>query len=86
MLWTPSSGPFAGQTYLSVWSDIERTLGLQIGGRRASYPADNNGRVTGPLAFDERLYNIDLPRELSGDPFTWRAGSGSVLKTEAQTP
>jgi hypothetical protein len=86
MLWKPSGGLLIGQTYLTVLSEIERPLGLQIGGRRASYPADDNGRVTGPLALDERIYNVDLPRELTGDPFTWTARRGSIMKEAAQTP
>jgi hypothetical protein len=56
---------------ITYWSDIQDILGLKVGGRRVSYPADRTGSVTGPYVVDRRYYGIEFPRRLEEMPFTW---------------
>jgi hypothetical protein len=58
-------------TYLTLWSDLQNALGLIVGGRRRSYPATPQGQIVGLLESDRRYYNVDFPRSLDSDPFTW---------------
>jgi hypothetical protein len=57
--------------YLTVWSDLQDAVGLTVGGRRRSYPATPQGEVIGLLESDRRYYNVEFPRSLESDPFTW---------------
>ena len=58
-------------TSLTIWSDLQDAVGLTVGGRRRSYPATPQGQITGPFDTDRRYYNVEFPRSLDSDPFTW---------------
>jgi hypothetical protein len=69
---SPVSDPTAGApAQLTVWTEMEDAVGLTVGGRRRSYPADREGRIAGDLLVDRRYYNFDFPRELETVPFDW---------------
>jgi hypothetical protein len=75
-------------TYLTIWSDLQDAIGLTVGGRRNSYPATDQGQVMGLLERDRRYYNVEFPRSLDSDPFTWMppAPVDSTADTTAVPP
>lgn len=70
---------------LTVWTDLTDAIGLKVGGRRQSFPANADGQVTGPADQDRRFYNVEFPRELESEPFNWtpslQAPAGSQTST-----
>lgn len=69
---------------ITIWSDIQSQLGLLVGGRRLSYPADEAGNVTGPLSSEERFYNVEFMRTLETLPFTWTGRAAPPADTTGQ--
>ena len=56
---------------LTLWTELEDAVGLTVGGRRRTFPADSEGRITGEMQVDRRYYNFDFPRQLEKMPFDW---------------
>lgn len=58
-------------TWLTTWSEQQTILGMALGGRRATYPADSAGQITGLLESDRRYFNVEFSRSVEGISFTW---------------
>jgi hypothetical protein len=66
---------------ITLFTDVQSQFGLLVGGRRLTYPADEAGNVTGPLASEERFYSVDFMRTLETSPFTWVPGRTPAADT-----
>jgi hypothetical protein len=81
---TPVTRPNGLQGYrLTVWSELFDAIGLKVGGRRLGYPATAEGQVTGAHEVDERIYNVEFPRQLENAPFNWPAARSEAAPTES---
>jgi hypothetical protein len=68
-----SDSAASSAAWLTIWSDQQNTLGLKLGGRRATYPADGSGGIQGPLESDRRYYNVEFSRSLDSLAVTFTA-------------
>ena len=65
-------------TWLTTWSEQQTTLGMTLGGRRVTYPADSAGQIIGLLESDRRYYNVEFSRSVEGISFTWTSTTPAV--------
>lgn len=66
-----SDSAATSDAWLILWSDQQSTLGMTLGGRRTTYPADATGKIIGPMVSDRRYFNVEFSRTVEGSPFTW---------------